>query len=135
MAGQPLAWFEATGLPEEALEIGKTIKKYRDYQEEFHSGFIFPIGEEPSGRSWTGFHSVNTDRQEGYVLIYRELNEREVSKLTLSWLQEGSYTFTRTRILGDGTEFTAEVGPSHEVEFSLPSPNSFQLLKYKMIQP
>lgn len=133
MAGQPLAWFEATGLPEEALKIEKTIKKYRDHQEEFHSGYIFPIGEEPSGRSWTGFHSVNPDRQEGYMLIYRELNEREEAKFTLSWLQEGTYTFTH--ILGEGEGFTAKVGPSHEVEFSLPNPNSYQLLKYQIVQP
>lgn len=133
MAGQPLAWFEATGLPEEALEIEKTIKKYRDHQEEFHSGYIFPIGEEPSGRSWTGFHSVNPNKKEGYMLIYRELNEREEAKFTLSWLQEGTYTFTY--ILGEGNGFAAKVGPSHEVEFSLPNPNSYQLLKYRMVQP
>ena len=37
------------------------------------SGNIFPIGDEPSGRSWTGFQSVN--KQEGYLLVFRENSE------------------------------------------------------------
>ncbi|WP_158857143.1 alpha-galactosidase [Lunatibacter salilacus] len=133
MAGQPLAWFEATGLPEEALEIGETVRKYKEHQEDFHSGFIFPIGEEPTGSSWTGFHSVNPDRQEGYVLVFREKNERQSAKFSLPSLQEGTFTFTH--VLGGGKDFTAVVGYNEEVEFSLPSPNSYQLMKYKLVRP
>ena len=58
MAAQPLAWFEATGLPEEAFEIAPVIKKYKEVQFDFHSGSILPIGEEPSGKSWCGFQSL-----------------------------------------------------------------------------
>ena len=71
MAGQPLAWMEASNLPEEAFDIAPVIKGYRDVSADFHSGVILPIGEEPSGRSWTGFQSICSDK-EGYVLDYRE---------------------------------------------------------------
>lgn len=58
MAGQPLAWFEASNLPEEAFGIRDLMEKYKKVQYDFHQGTILPIGEEPSGRSWTGFQSL-----------------------------------------------------------------------------
>jgi len=70
MAGQPLAWFEATGLPERAFRDPDLIRKYRAIQTEFHSGMVFPIGDEPSGRSWTGFQSVGENK--GFLLVLRE---------------------------------------------------------------
>ena len=62
MAGQPLAWMEASGLPEEALGIGALIERYKEVQHDFHRGVILPVGDEPSGRSWTGFQSVDGER-------------------------------------------------------------------------
>ena len=76
MAGQPLAWFEASNLPEEAFGIRDLMEKYKKVQYDFHQGTILPIGEEPSGRSWTGFQSLCHSKN-GYLLIYREDNARE----------------------------------------------------------
>ena len=38
MAGQPLAWMEASDLPEEAFEIAPVVKTYRQISADFHSG-------------------------------------------------------------------------------------------------
>ena len=81
MMAQPLAWFEATGLPEEAFDIAPLIRTYRAHQERIHAGQIFPIGEEPSGTSWTGFQSLRGD--EGYLIVYREHNDRSEARLRL----------------------------------------------------
>ena len=62
MAGQPLAWMEASNLPEEAFSVSGLLSGYREISAEFHSGMIFPIGDEPSGRSWTGFQSILSDK-------------------------------------------------------------------------
>ena len=70
MAGQPLAWMEAGGLPDEALALGREIGRYKEVQHDFHRGVILPVGDEPSGRSWTGFQSLNGDR--GYFIFFRE---------------------------------------------------------------
>ena len=72
MAGQPLAWFEASNLPEEAFGIRDLMEKYKKVQYDFHQGTILPIGEEPSGRSWTGFQSLCHSKN-GYLLIYLSL--------------------------------------------------------------
>lgn len=48
--GNPLAWFEASNLPEEAFGIKDLMEKYKKVQYDFHQGTILPIGEEPSGQ-------------------------------------------------------------------------------------
>ena len=69
MAAQPLAWFEASNLPPEAESIISVVANYKEAWHRFHEGYIFPIGEEPNGVSWTGFQSVRGN--EGYIIIYR----------------------------------------------------------------
>lgn len=128
MAAQPLAWFEATGLPEEGMAISNAIKKYREIQADFHAGHIFPIGEEPSGRSWTGFQSVKGDQ--GYFLVFREDNSSAMAEIKSFLAPDKKIVFTH--ILGEvqpgGME--AVVSPESEVKFRLPKKNSYLLYKY-----
>ena len=98
MAGQPLAWFEASNLPEEAFGIRDLMEKYKKVQYDFHQGTILPIGEEPSGRSWTGFQSLCHSKN-GYLLIYREDNAREETWVD-TWLPVGAEDMC-TPILGN----------------------------------
>ena len=74
LAGQPLAWMEGTNLPEEAFTLREHTEAYKKFQHDMHSGTILPIGDEPSGRSWTGFQSLKKDR--GYLIVYREKSSR-----------------------------------------------------------
>ena len=127
MAGQPLAWMEASNLPEEAFDIAPVIKGYRDVSADFHSGVILPIGEEPSGRSWTGFQSICSDK-EGYVLVYREASERGAA-FVKTWLSEG-VKVKFTPVLGYGKAFTAKVDRNGEIRFALPEENSYALYRY-----
>ena len=129
MAGQPLAWMEASNLPEEAFEIADVIKDYRQVSADFHSGVILPVGEEPSGRSWTGFQSI-TSEDEGYMLIYRERTDRS-SSLVKTWLPFG-VRVEFTPVLGHGKAFKAKVMDGSGVTFSLPSENDYVLYKYKI---
>lgn len=49
---------EGTNLPEEAFTLREHTEAYKKFQHDMHSGTILPIGDEPSGRSWTGFQSL-----------------------------------------------------------------------------
>lgn len=40
---------------------------------------IFPIGDEPSGRSWTEFQSI--EENEGFLLIFRENTDQVKAKI------------------------------------------------------
>lgn len=124
---QPLAWLEGTGLPEEAFSIAPALKTYREHQSRIHEGQIFPIGEEPCGTGWTGFQSINGDK--GYLLVFRECNERPDSKLQI-WNLDGREIACRS-ILGHGTGFTARVDEHGQAPFHLAEPYSYALYGYE----
>ncbi|HLP71757.1 MAG TPA: alpha-galactosidase, partial [Bacteroidales bacterium] len=130
MAAQPLAWFEGTGLPAEAFdEAAPVIRKYRKIQHDLHSGCILPVGEEPSGRSWTGFQSIK--ERNGYFIIFRENNEEE-SRSIKTWLPSGT-RIRCTPVLGSGKPFSAKAGQEGTIKFRLASSNSYTLYSYEIL--
>ena len=141
MAGQPLLWMEASNLPEEAFSIKKLIEKYKEIQYDFHQGIILPIGDEPSGRSWTGFQSICDQRingsssgcndKSGYLLIYREDNVQDREWIE-TWLPEGARVIC-TPILGSGKAMTTTVGRKGTIKVSLPQRNDFVMYRYEMM--
>ncbi|MCQ2114581.1 MAG: FAD-dependent oxidoreductase [Bacteroidales bacterium] len=128
MAGQPLAWMEASNLPEEAYDCAQLIKDYVSLAPEFHEGTILPIGNEPSGRSWTGFQSVNGNK--GFVLVFREDNEDESQDLKTWFPQSAKVNFTC--VLGCGSDFSSSASKDGSITFSLPRKNSFAMYRYQI---
>jgi hypothetical protein len=127
MAAQPLAWFEGTGLPAEAFSVASpVIRSYREIQADLHKGNIFPVGDEPSGGSWTGFQSVQEGK--GYFIILREGNELAEKEMK-TWLPEGKKVRC-TPVAGKGKSFSAKVGSYGAITFRLPEKNSYTLYKY-----
>lgn len=139
MAAQPLAWLEATNLPEDAFtQVRDLILNYRKIMAEFHRGVILPIGNEPDGVAWTGFQSIGTDSPTnpsdyGFFLIYREDNT-ENQTLISTWIPEGARVQC-TPVLGEGKPFTTKTGLKGSLAFSLPRPNSFALYRYEIKSP
>jgi hypothetical protein len=131
MAGQPLAWFEGGRLPDEAFLSAPTIKQYRKVQADFHNGYILPIGEEPSGTSWTGFQSQKSGANNGYVLVFREQNPNSTKAIKLPMLFPGKYEFEK--ILGDGHSFTTKVIGGW-VNFNMPGINKYSFYKYSLVK-
>ncbi len=131
MAGQPLAWMEASNLPEEAYGLSSLIEDYKQIWHQFHDGVILPVGDEPSGRSWTGFQSAAGEK-EGYILVFRELTDSETSEVR-TWLPEGKKVGL-TPVLGDAEGFRAVTGNDGSLEFTLPAPNSFALYRYRVME-
>jgi len=130
MAGQPLAWFEGTGLPAEALKIKELIQSYRKIQHDFHTGIILPIGDEPSGRSWTGFQSVKENQ--GYFIFYRE-NTPETIGSVKTWLPAGA-KIKCTPILGNGKAISTTIGKNGTIEVMLPQINDFVMYRYEILK-
>lgn len=127
MAGQPLAWMEASNLPEEAFDIKPLIDSYRKIQHPFHQGIILPIGDEPSGRSWTGFQSI-TSSDEGYLLIYRE-DTPDTEGCLETWLPEGR-DISLLPVIGNGKKMKIKSGRKGSLNITLDSPNDFVMYKY-----
>ncbi|MGN6726794.1 MAG: alpha-galactosidase, partial [Tepidisphaeraceae bacterium] len=126
LAAQPLAWMEASALPEAAKCVFPLIRQYRSVQDAWHRGQILPIGEEPSGFTWTGFESCREDG--GFVLVYRERHPDAAADLKL-WAA-GQKPMRFTHVLGTGEDFTATPDEGGRVRFNLDQPMSFGLYRY-----
>lgn len=129
MAGQPLGWFEGSGLPEEALAINKLINRYKEIQHDFHTGIILPVGEEPSGRSWTGFQSIKDDKK-GYFIFFREYAPNSKGSVE-TWLAQGDKV-KLTPVLGHGKTITEQAGRNGSLEIELPRMNDFVMYRYEI---
>ena len=128
LAGQPLAWLESQNLPDEAFGIAPLVEAYRRVAAQFHAGIILPVGEEPSGRSWTGFQSIVSD-SEGYLLLYREATPSDTGTVD-TFLPEGT-RITLERVLGYGAAADRQtVGRNGALRVTLPAGNTFALYKY-----
>ncbi|MGV8091767.1 MAG: alpha-galactosidase [Mangrovibacterium sp.] len=130
MMAQPLAWMEATALPDSAFRIAPVIKKYQQIQEDIQTGRIFPIGNEPDGTSWTGFQSDNGDN--GYLLIFREYNQNKSEHLQT--FIAANTKVKLTKVLGYGEDYITDTAADGRLSFSLPCKNSYVLYKYQIIR-
>lgn len=126
MAAQPLAWMEGSNLPPEAASVAPLIKQYTSLMADMHKGTTLPIGDEPNGLSWTGFHSMQENQ--GYLLVFREATEGASGELQ-TWLPAGAKP-TFTKMLG--SEGNVKALPNGKVQVSLPKQNSFVLYRYTL---
>ncbi len=130
MMAQPLAWLEATGMPDGAFADPDLIRTYRAHAARIHAGHILPIGEQPDGTAWTGFQSVAPEGRSGYLLVLREANTRGEANLA-TLLPPGS-AVQLTPVAGHGTPADLTVSAAGEIALSLPGPHTFALYSYHL---
>ena len=131
MMAQPLAWMEATGLPDSLFHIAPLVKKYQSIQNDIHAGKIFPIGDEPDGTGWTGFQSDAEGK--GYLLVFRENNNLSKAKIKTNFAPDARVKLIK--VMGEGKDQTTRVNAEAELELSLQHKNSFVLYQYKLVRP
>ena len=126
-AAQPLAWMEASNLPEVAFKAGPLLKAYASVMADFHAGVILPVGEEPSGRSWTGFQSLG-GKGKGYLLVFRENHPSRKARIQ-TWLPSGAKV-RLTPVAGSGRKTRIKVAEDGTIRLKLSKKNSFSLYQY-----
>jgi len=131
LAAQPLAWFEASNLPEEAFAAAPLLRAYRELETKIHAARVFPIGDEPCGTGWTGFQILGDRPGEGLFLIYREWNTTNSASVKLWNIPAGTRLECRAAGLGAATDFTGAVDAAGRLEFTLPAPFSFGLWRFR----
>lgn len=127
LAAQPLAWMEASNLPEEAFETAPLLHTWRAIAADLHAGTILPVGDEPSGRSWTGFQSI-TGPGSGYLLLYREQTPSSQGHIR-TWLPKGARV-KLTAVTPGKVPTSVRVDRNGYIDLSLNQANSFIILKY-----
>ena len=102
MFANPLGWFEVSNLPATyQAEVAALVAVWKQHRERIFSGHIHPIGETPDGTSWTGFLSLRESGDEGYLLLFREVNDRPAFTTRLPLLPEDPYDVER--LAGEGS--------------------------------
>ncbi len=130
----PLYWMETHRLaPRDRKTLAALIHAYRPHQAALLAGRVYPIGEEPSGRAWTGFQSV-TGPQTGYLIFFRELTDRPQAQFALRGAAPGA-KLRMESIAGALRVKTLKVDRAGQVRVALPKPASFGLVKYELTGP
>jgi alpha-galactosidase len=84
-----------------------------------------PIGEEPSGTSWTGLPSIG--EQAGYLAVYREYNDRPRARLRL-WDLAGTDVRCEATA-GEGVDFTGVADEDGGLGSELPTRFTYALYR------
>jgi hypothetical protein len=104
------------------------IYAYKKQRTEMYKGYIFPIGDLPNDASWTGFQNYNPESSSGYLTLFREINNTDVSKeIKLVFLKGKTLQITN---LLTGTTETTKVDINGNASFSMSNPASYLFLKY-----
>jgi alpha-galactosidase len=84
MVSSPLAFMEVQNLPADHVEkISRLIRIWKAHRDQFHAQPILPIGQPPDGTAWTGFLSWSEKSHQGYLLVFRELNDQPATTIAL----------------------------------------------------
>lgn len=82
MMTNPLAWMELSELDERDIPIlSRIVGVWRQHKDALYHADVTPIGEKPTGFSFTGFYA-DCGETGGYALLFRELTE------------DGTYTYS-----------------------------------------
>lgn len=119
MMGQPLAWMEATALPDEAFSVTPLVQAWKKERSQMQSGVIHPVGQMPDGYQFTGF--VSYAKQKTYVLLFRENSSETDTVFELPFGKISDKKFVK--IAGEGNLIKAG-NASVKVHF----PETFQFL-------
>jgi alpha-galactosidase len=101
MFSSPLGWFENSMLPEKFVNaVAPVVKVWKEHRDAIFSRPIIPIGETPCGNSWSGF-VAGDPKGVGYVLIFRELNDRKEFDFKTGFFPAGEYSVERLAGAGE----------------------------------
>jgi hypothetical protein len=116
--------------PDERDELRKIIAVYKAYRKEIFESYVFPIGSEPNNASWTGFQIYHPEKKSGYLMVFRELHNKEVStELELKFIQNKKLKITDLETNQSET-VNCENGI---VSFSILKPAGYKFLKYELL--
>lgn len=125
-------FFQTTYLYEDAArdEIRDLLALYKQHREEMFTSYVFAIGEEPTNEAWAGFQWYHPDRDSGYLMIFRELNNQETEKeIALRFLANEEVQLTDLR---SGEEQDLELDENGRGMFSIQNPADFLFCRYEI---
>lgn len=117
--------------PGDRDELREIISIYKKHRKAIFESFVFPVGREPDNFSWTGFQIYSPGKDYGYLMVFRELhNKQKTGNLDLRFLKQDQ-TILLTDLETDKTKSIKLNGNTLKVEIEQPPGCKF--LKYKIL--
>lgn len=116
-------------------QLTPLIAAYKVARPDIFTSTTYPIGEEPSNASWTGFQMVSTTRDQngipgGHLLLFRELhNPEKTAKVQLKFLAGKKLVLTN---LMTGEQSEAQVDADGKLECTMEKPADYRMLRYEV---
>lgn len=122
MLSNPLFWMELQFLSKERrAQLKKIMDVWKAHRGMFAKCDVMPIGDKPSGRSFTGFY-VSYEGKPQYLLLFREVTEESAARIFCPVTQQNA------EILISNSDAAVTVGDGFaDVEFS--KPRSYALIE------
>jgi len=128
----PIFFQETHLLTDEARnQIKPLIKTYKEVRDEMYKGFVYPIGEEPTNSSWSGFQNTIPDAESGYITLFRErLNQENISSIQLKFMKNRKIELED---LMTGETKTTQVDEDGWSAFTIDQAGDYRFYKYTII--
>ncbi len=109
-------------------QIKPVLDAYKKVRSDMYACFVYPIGEEPDNQSWAGFQAQHPEKHEGYITLFRELNNHENTKaINLRFLKNKRLHFTN---LLTGEKFDLKADDHGYVKFKIEKNADFRFYHY-----
>ncbi len=132
LVGTPLFFQETQHYSEEArAQIKPLLATYKKHRAEMYESYVFPIGDEPNNKNWTGFQWVNPKENSGYLLVFRELDNKD-SRMEIGLRFFKNKTIELTNI-ETGEVWQETINQNGELNIELGQPASYKYMRYKLI--
>ena len=125
--GSPILFQQVRFLtPEARRQLKEIISVYKKYRDDMYKCFVYPIGNKPDNRSWTGFQFVNGDH--GFIILFRELNNMsKTEKIQLKFIKNRNISATD---IMTSREQILPVNENGCISFIIEKPCDFVWYKY-----
>lgn len=123
-------FFQETHYYDEAArkQIRPLLKIYKAHRKDMYQGYVFPIGEEPDNASWPGFQNHNPEKSTGYLTIFREIGNKEMTKkINLRFIRNQEIMLED---LLTGKKKKVKVNDRGEVELKIEKAADFRFYQY-----
>ncbi len=122
MLSNPLFWMEMQFLPQSRRQKLKYIMDiWKEHRAELAKADVKPIGDKPSGRSFTGFY-ISKDSKPQYLLLFREVTEQADTVIKCSGI------YGNAEILASNADVNVEINNSC-IYASFSKPRSYAFIK------
>jgi hypothetical protein len=89
--------------------------------------YVFPVGDEPANDRWSGFQWYHPDKQSGYLLLFREIHNKEQTRdIQLRFLKDKDIICTNIR---NDQQWRQKVDEQGDASFTIEDKADFLLLK------